>query len=108
MQIAIAVFFAVLVAASAVQTHRIITSHMVLQAENPTIFGFATPGDNVSVVVSGSPSEKQRAVSDSSGKWLVQLTPRAASFTPVTITISDAKNSTVLEDILYGDVWWCG
>ena len=83
---------------------------MVLQAENPTLFGFAEPGEVVQVSVPSilATMEAKNATTDPTGKWLVQLGSRPASFIPVTILISDSKNSTSLDDVLFGDVWWCG
>ena len=102
--------FTLLAAIAAVPTlkmHKACSSHMVLQAEQPSLFGFAKPGASVSVTL-GSETKKCAAAGD--GKWLVTLDPRPAS--PLkgpgeTISVTDGTDSIVLEDVLFGDVWVC-
>jgi sialate O-acetylesterase len=78
---------------------------MVLQTENPSLFGWATPGGTVTATLGGE-SKSSTAASD--GKWLIRLSDRAASFTPVSITVSHGAENLTLDDVLFGDVWVCG
>jgi hypothetical protein len=85
--------------------HKLMSSHMVLQTENPSLFGWANPGEVVTATLG---KETAEAKADVSGKWLIRLADRAASFTPVSITITDGTDSVDLHDVLFGDVWVCG
>ena len=78
---------------------------MVLQTENPSLFGWATPGNTVTATL-GSENKSSTVAAD--GKWLIRLSDRAASFTPVSITISHGTESATLDDVLFGDVWVSG
>jgi sialate O-acetylesterase len=82
--------------------HKVISSHMVLQAEQPAIFGFAKAGDTITAIT-GAENKTTKTTAD--GKWHLQLDPRPATFTPASISVSDGTDTIVLEDVLFGDVW---
>ena len=84
---------------------KIIGDNMVLQRGGPVpLWGFASPGENVTVAFAG----QQKAVTtDASGHWQVTLDPLAASADPRELTIT-ANNTLHLKNILVGEVWLCG
>ena len=76
---------------------------MVLQREKPvTIWGWATPGDNVTVQF-GSTIETTKA--NGSGEWKVVL-PAMSAGGPYTLTVS-GSNTLSYEDVMVGEVWLC-
>lgn len=79
----------------------VIGSHMVLQRGMPlTIWGWAAPGEDVTVVLGES---KASTKTDAAGNWLVKL-PEMAPGGPFDMTIT-GKNTIQLTDILIGEVW---
>jgi sialate O-acetylesterase len=94
----------------------VLTSHMVVQADTDVkIWGWADPGERVSVTPTWLPKGAAATANDQ-GKWEVSIkTPKAGQgadgkaidpFTPHTITIK-GKNTIVLDDVLIGEVWLC-
>ncbi len=81
----------------------ILSDNMVLQRDVPVnIWGWANPGEKVTVTVLRSESFSQ---DQSKGEWKVKLNPLAAGG-PFEMTIK-GKNTIVLKNILAGDVWVC-
>jgi len=81
-------------------------THMVLQRDKPvTIWGWAGPGEEVTVSFAGRQATATAAADRS---WQVTLEPFAASSTPQVMTIKGATRTLTLEDILIGDVWILG
>jgi sialate O-acetylesterase len=78
---------------------------MVLQTENPCLFGWGDFGDTITATIG---KEVKKSAVRSDGKWLIRLDDRAASFDPVSISITDGTDSVTLNDVLFGDVWVCG
>ena len=89
--------------------HKLFTSHMVLQADQPAqVFGWAAPKTVVTVALSDGTSATATSADD--GRWLATLASRPASTSPMTLTVSDNPSSApplVLDDVLRGDVWLC-
>ncbi len=82
----------------------ILSDNMVLQRDIPVnIWGWAKPGEKVTVSIS---TQKVVAKAGKNGEWKVQLKPLPAGG-PFDMTIK-GKNTIVLKNILYGDVWVCG
>ena len=81
----------------------IFSNHMVLQRDmaNP-IWGWAEPGEEVSVVVDGK-TKSTKAAADKT--WRVVLDPLPVGG-PHTIVI-EGKNRLAIEDVLVGEVWIC-
>jgi sialate O-acetylesterase len=80
----------------------ILSSHMVLQREQPIhLWGWANPQENVSVEFNAT---RQSAAADRLGHWDIFLPPQSAGG-PYTLTIK-AANTIQLEDVLVGDVWF--
>jgi sialate O-acetylesterase len=90
-------------AAADVRLPHVIGSNMVLQrdAELP-IWGWAEPGEKVSVEFNGQTAE---ATADSEGRWSVKLDPVKAGG-PHAMVI-EGNNRVALENILVGEVWVC-
>jgi sialate O-acetylesterase len=94
------------VSASAdVRLPKVLNSHMVLQRDTEvTIWGWADPGETVTVVGSWLPVKTAPATkADADGKWALRLKTGPAGG-PHTLTVT-GKNTIKLDDILFGEVW---
>ncbi len=81
----------------------IIGSSMVVQRDIPLlIWGWADPGEKVSVKMGNS---EVSVKADKEGKWMVRL-PSIKTGGPYEMTLS-GKNTLKLTDILAGEVWVC-
>eukprot|EP00658_Telonema_sp_P-2_P038272 TRINITY_DN27493_c0_g1_i1.p1 TRINITY_DN27493_c0_g1~~TRINITY_DN27493_c0_g1_i1.p1 ORF type:complete len:514 (+),score=91.41 TRINITY_DN27493_c0_g1_i1:39-1580(+) len=85
--------------------HKTMSSHMVLQADSPAIFGWAAAGEVVTVTLA---KKAHAATAQEDGSWLVALPAQQASFKPVDITVAGSTSHIELTDVLFGDVWLCG
>ena len=79
----------------------IISDHMVLQRNMPVkIWGWASPGENISVTIAGQQLETH---ANASGAWSVTL--RAISERgPYELTVR-GTNALLVQDVLVGEVW---
>jgi sialate O-acetylesterase len=84
----------------------VIGDHMVLQQDKPiTIWGWAEPGEGISLVFAG---QRSQTTADSDGRWEVQLKAMKAGKTPYRMTIIGTQSPPInLENILLGEVWVC-
>jgi len=90
------------IAQADVQLPAVIGDHMVLQQNKPLpIWGWADPGENVTVTLGAS---KASVTADQRGAWRVTLAPAQASDNPVEMTIA-GRNTVKVTDILIGEVW---
>jgi sialate O-acetylesterase len=93
-----------LTAASAgadVKLPAIIGDNMVLQqGMKPPIWGWADPGEKVTVSLNG---KEISSTADSQGRWQVKL-PKMKAGGPYDVTIS-GKNTITLHNVLVGEVW---
>ena len=79
--------------------------NMVLQQETAAAFwGWASPGEKVSVAGSWGASAAATAAAD--GTWRLKLKTPAAGGGPLTVTIK-GNNTQVLTNVLAGEVWLC-
>ncbi len=79
--------------------------HVVLQRERAVpVWGEATPGEKVTVSFA---SQQVEAVTDSSGRWQIDLGPMAANANGTRLQIETAREVRVFEDVVVGDVWLC-
>ncbi|MBC8134661.1 MAG: hypothetical protein H8F28_02085, partial [Fibrella sp.] len=84
---------------------RLFSDSCVLQASAPIpVYGTAEPDEKVTVSFK---NQKATATADATGKWRVQLKAEKPSETPATLTVSGAKNTVAVKDILVGEVWVC-
>lgn len=89
----------------------LVTDNMVLQQNTGArLYGAANPGSTVTAI----PSWSNKAVTtkaDKDGKWLMEVQTPEGSYTPYTITLSDAtnpatdKNAVKINNVLVGEVW---
>ena len=79
---------------------------MVLQQQaDAPIWGKASQGKKLTITTSWD-SKKYDTKADEQGNWKVNVkTPSAGG--PYSITIKNGKNTTILNDILIGEVWLC-
>ncbi len=83
---------------------QIIGNNMVLQRNKVVpIWGYASPGEKVTVSFSG---QIKQAITAANGHWQVVLDPLPASATPQTMTIT-GNTFITLKNILIGEVWLC-
>lgn len=85
--------------------NRMFSCNMVLQRDEPiAIFGTATAGSEVKVVLGG---KGKVAIVDTKGEWKVVFRPLKASSVPVELTVRSGNEKLKLHNILVGDVWIC-
>ncbi|HOY08150.1 MAG TPA: sialate O-acetylesterase [Saprospiraceae bacterium] len=86
---------------------RIFSDHAVLQRQKSIpVWGWAKPGEAVTVYLNGTPTQTLQAVAAPDGKWQVQFTALEAGG-PYLLGASTAAAKLELTDILIGDVWLC-
>jgi sialate O-acetylesterase len=84
---------------------RLFSDKCVLQASAPIpVYGTAEPDETVTVSFK---EQKVTATADATGKWRVTLKAEKPSETPSTLTVTGAKNSVTVKDVLVGEVWIC-
>lgn len=105
--------FAVLLALSLLATERsralelpgVFSDHMVLQRGMPLpVWGKAKPGSRVTVQLG---AEKQDTQAAENGSWMLTLSPREASHSPIVLEVTDGTTNLRIEDVLVGEVWLC-
>jgi sialate O-acetylesterase len=100
--LAAALILPVLNAKSEVTLPNMLSSHMVLQRNQPIhLWGWADPGEQVTAALHDATAT---AKADRLGHWSLYLPPEKAGG-PYQLTIS-AANKIVLDDVLIGDVWF--
>ncbi|MDR3736364.1 MAG: sialate O-acetylesterase [Acidobacteriaceae bacterium] len=100
---ALAILFAAdtLLASAEVSLPRILSSHMVIQRNQPVhVWGKAAPGESVSVQFR---HESRSTITNELGYWSLYLSP-GADGGPFSMTVR-GSNVLTLDDILVGDVW---
>ena len=79
----------------------VISDHMVLQCDAAApIWGFAAPGEEVSVSIAG---QTKSVTADAKGQWKVTLDPLKLA-EGLTLTVK-GKNTVTVQDVLVGEVW---
>jgi len=99
-------FFSVICGAlhAEVSLPAIFGDHMVLQqGATIPVWGFASPGERVSVSYAGRYAE---TVTSTSGSWRVTLRPLQYSKSPESLVIN-GSNRIEFHDVIVGDVWVC-
>lgn len=83
----------------------IFTDHAVVQRDRRVpVWGWADPGEAVTVSFAGQTVD---TVAKNNGTWAVSLEPMPAFSEGRSLTVS-ARNTVTLDDVLVGDVWFCG
>lgn len=81
-------------------------TNMVLQRDKPVnIWGWAEPGEEVTVSFAG---QQARAKAAADRSWQVTLQPMPANNSPQTMTVEGDDQTLTLDNILIGDVWVLG
>ena len=81
----------------------VISDHMVLQRdESVKIWGWAAPKEKISISLKG---KKYKTTADAKGNWEYML-PAQAAGSGFEMIIAGKKNSVVVKDIAFGDVWF--
>jgi sialate O-acetylesterase len=81
-------------------------TNMVLQRDKAlNIWGWAAPGESVTVSIGG---QEARVTAAPDRSWQVTLEPMPADSVPQTLTVKSQGASVTLENILLGDVWVLG
>jgi len=84
----------------------VIGDNMVLQRDKPIkVWGWAAPGEEVSVQGSWQDSGSAATTADAKGAWKTSL-PAAKAGGPYTLTVK-GENTITLSNVLIGDVWLC-
>ncbi len=90
--------------AGALKTHGIFSSNMVIQRGKPiTIWGWAEPGDKVSVQFGQETAEA--TAGGEAGRWEVTFHAREADATGQKLTAASGDETIEMDNILIGDVW---
>lgn len=85
----------------------IIGDNMVLQQNSDALlWGWATPGETISVTPSWS-NKTYTAKADKKGRFDVRVATPAASFTPYSIKVSGDGSNIDVNNVLIGEVWLC-
>ena len=85
----------------------IFSSHMVLQQKQADkVWGWAEPGEEVTVGSIGTAGQTKTTKAGDDGKWSVTLDPMTAGGSRYTMTIK-GENTIILNDVLVGEVWIC-
>ena len=84
-----------------------VSSSMALQRapHSPQLWGFAAPGEYVTVTLDSSISSS--GVADTEGRWKIVLPPQPAGIDHTIVFTSGSNERIVLEDIAFGDVYLC-
>lgn len=92
-----------------VKLPRIFGSHMILQQKKPVpVWGWSEAGEKVTLTLGNGVKTLQTKTikAGKEGKWMIKLDPVPAGG-PYQVSVSGKKNSIVLEDVLFGEVWIC-
>ncbi len=105
--VAVALFSVFNLSAQQLELTSAVGSNMVLQQNSTVnIWGYAAPKSKVSVTCDWL-KKGVTVKADADGVWVAPVVVPAASFDAHTITIKAGKESKVLENILFGEVWLC-
>ncbi|MCB9846610.1 MAG: 9-O-acetylesterase [Phycisphaeraceae bacterium] len=86
----------------------ILSQGMVLQQQaDVTLWGWADPGEHVTIRASWNEGAAISARTGEDGRWTAQIRTPAAGAGPQTILVSGGHNDIRLDDVLLGEVWLC-
>ena len=86
----------------------LLQGEIVLQQQTDArIWGKTEPGMEVTVHTPWNDCN-YRVKAGADSLWSVKVATPTASYTPYDITVSNAKETITLYDVLIGDVWFCG
>lgn len=80
------------------------SDHAVLQRGEPVrLGGRADPATALTVEIG---DQRMTTTSDAEGRWFVMTEPMSAGG-PYSLSVSDGRSQTVLNDVMVGEVWFC-
>lgn len=79
---------------------------MLQQKADAHIWGWATPGSEISIVP-GWDDSIHNTRTDKSGRWDFYIPTPEASYSPYSITIKGDGSDIALKNVLVGEVWFC-
>ena len=95
---------------SSFHINSLITNNMVIQQGKPfTVWGTAKKGEKINVAVTWN-KKLYQTVSDDNNNWQIEIPVPAAipgDFKTNSITITHNNESTIINNILIGEVWLC-
>lgn len=81
---------------------------IVLQQQTDArLWGKAAPGSSLEIETSWN-GKSYGVVADADSLWSVRVATPEAGYTPYSITFSCGPEKVVLDNVLIGDVWFCG
>ncbi len=90
-----------------VRLHPLFTDHMVLQrGVSAPIWGWASPGEKVSVKGTWASSASAQTTAGPDGKWMARLRTGPAAGGPHELTVQ-GSNTVTVRDVMLGEVWLC-
>ncbi|NGF55718.1 sialate O-acetylesterase [Parapedobacter sp. SGR-10] len=102
--IGLLMMWAVLSAHAQLRLPHYFSNHAVLQRDHPIVlWGWSKPGEEVSVTMAG---KDYLAKADTDSIWQVQL-PATSAGGPYEIKVSGEAESITVNDIYFGDVYFC-
>jgi sialate O-acetylesterase len=105
---AVLILLAAGVARADVTMPRIFGHHQVLQqGTNSQVWGWASPGEAVSVQLQGAQAQTSNATADGGGHWRVRLAGLTATTNVHALAVSGTNNTITLTNVVIGDVWLC-
>lgn len=91
-----------------VELPEIISDNCVLQQSSDVLlWGWDTPGENVTVIPSWDGKRYQATADLSTGRWNVRVSTPPASFSPHSISFADSDGNITINNVLIGEVWFC-
>ncbi|MDP6543394.1 MAG: sialate O-acetylesterase [Phycisphaerae bacterium] len=109
--IAMATLAVTCTARAEVRLANIFGNRMVLQCDKPiSVWGFAAPGEKVTVRFAPAKGDAQSASSTANAKglWSVELKAMKPTFEPGKLLVEGKASKTALSDVLIGELWLCG
>jgi sialate O-acetylesterase len=108
-RISLSIFFGCcfsLLASADIRLPAIFTDNMVLQQQaSDPVWGWASPGEEISIKGSWNENAPVKTKADVQGKWMAKIkTPQAGG--PYTLTIQGSQ-TIVLHNVMIGEVWVC-
>lgn len=86
----------------------VISNGMVLQCNtDASIWGWAAPGEKITVTPSWNPAAAATATAGPDGAWRCSIATPDATFTPQYFTVKGNENAVEVSDVLIGEVWMC-
>ncbi|HYG74338.1 MAG TPA: sialate O-acetylesterase [Planctomycetota bacterium] len=83
----------------------IFADHMVVQRDTPVpIWGRAAPNEKLVIALG---ERRCETAADASGAWRAEI-PATPAGGPFKLTITASTSTLTLEDVLVGEVWFCG